>query len=130
MSREIQVQAMRMSLDAHKGQMYGHRSYDYHLNNVVIKCNELYGNCDNAENVIAVAWLHDILEDTDVSAAALRFKFEPCIVNAVVSVSKIKGEDYSYYIQRVKNQLGFRMKVELSDTLNNFNYSQSDARNE
>lgn len=122
MSRETQIKAMQVALDAHKGQMYGDKDYSYHLNNVAIKCNELYGNCDNAENVIAVAWLHDILEDTDVSAAALSFKFESGIVDAVVSVSKIKGGDYSNYIQQVKgNSLGLRVKI--ADTLCNLEES-------
>ena len=122
MSRETPIKAMQMALGAHQGQMYGHHSYDYHLNSVVIKCNELYGNCDSAENLIAVAWLHDILEDTDVSAAALSFKFESGIVNAVVSVSKIKGENYSKYIDRVKgNRLS--LKVKIADTLCNLEES-------
>ena len=95
MSRETQIKAMQMALDAHKGQMYGDKDYSYHLASVVVKCKELYESCDNAEKLITVAWLHDILEDTFVSSIALNYRFGAKIANAFVSVTKVKGESYS-----------------------------------
>lgn len=122
MSRETKIKAMQMALDAHKGQMYGDKDYFYHLVSVVTKCKELYESCDNAENLIVVAWLHDILEDTFVNSTMLNYRFGSEIADAVVSVSKIKGEDYSNYIQRVKsNRLS--LKVKIADTLCNLEES-------
>jgi DNA-binding phage protein len=50
----------------------------------------------------AVAWLHDVLEDTDTSAETLAENFPARIVEAVTAITKIKGEDYNAYLARVK----------------------------
>ena len=94
----------------------------YHLASVVVKCKELYESCDNAENLIAVAWLHDTLEDIFVIKTTLYYRFGDEIADAVVSVTKVKGESYSNYIDRVKgNSLG--LKVKIADTLCNLEES-------
>lgn len=92
--------------------MYGDKNYSYHLASVVVKCKELYESCDNAENLIVVAWLHDTLEDTSVNKTTLYYRFGVEIADAVVSVTKVKGENYSNYIDRVKvNSLGLKVKI-------------------
>ncbi len=122
MSRETQIKAMQMALDAHKGQMYGDKDYSYHLASVVDKCKELYESCDNAENLIAVAWLHDVIEDTPVNATIIYYRIGAEIANAVVSVTKVKRESYDDYIHRVKNN-SLGLKVKIADTLCNLEES-------
>lgn len=122
MSRETQIKAMQMALDAHKGQMYGYKEYSYHLESVVDKCLELYESCDSAENLIAVAWLHDVIEDTPVNATMIYYRFGAEIANAVVSVTKVKRESYNDYIHRVKNN-SLGLKVKIADTLCNLEES-------
>jgi len=49
-----------------------------------------------------VAWLHDILEDTDVTVNDLReLGFTEDIIEAVVAMTHVKGERYTDYIIRV-----------------------------
>lgn len=111
-----------MGLDAHKGQMYGDKDYSYHLVSVVDKCKELYESCDNSENLIAVAWLHDVIEDTPVNATMIYYGIGAEIANAVVLVTKVKRESYSDYIHRVKNN-SLGLKVKIADTLCNLEES-------
>lgn len=122
MSRETQIKAMQMALDAHKGQMYGDKDYSYHLVSVVEKCKELYESCDNAENLIAVAWLHDVIEVSSINATMIYYRLGAEIANAVVSVTKVKRESYNDYIHRVKNN-SIGLKVKIADTLCNLEES-------
>ena len=122
MSRETQIKAMQMALDAHKGQMYGDKDYSYHLASVVEKCKEHYESCVNAENLIAVAWLHDTLEDTPINATMIYYRLGAEIANTVVSVTKVEGESYNDYIHRVKNN-SLGLKVKIADTLCNLEES-------
>ncbi len=60
----------------------------------------------------AVAWLHDVLEDTDTGAETLAANFPARIVKAVVAITKTKGEDYDTYLARVKaNPLARAVKL-------------------
>lgn len=122
MSRETRIKAMQVALDAHKGQMYGDKEYSYHLASVVVKCKDIYESCDNTENLIEVAWLHDVLEDTPVNATMIHYRFGAKIANAVVSVTKVKRESYDDYIHRVKNN-SLGLKVKIADTLCNLEES-------
>lgn len=49
---------------AHKGQSYGDEPYLYHLM-YVVSVLERFGFDD--DHLLAVAWLHDVVEDTDVT---------------------------------------------------------------
>ena len=66
---------------------------------------------DNPKEKI-VAWLHDTIEDTDITEADLRPVFGDEITDAVVALTKTEGEDYFDYISRViKNPLSARVKI-------------------
>ena len=59
-----------------------------------------------------VAWLHDTIEDTDVTDEDLRPVFGDEITYAVVTLTKPEGEDYFDYINNViKNPLSARVKI-------------------
>lgn len=66
------------------------------------------------EDAKAVALLHDILEDTEITAGWLLAKNIPIhIVYAVVAITKNRGEDYQKYLARVKaNPLARMVKIE------------------
>lgn len=56
--------------------------------------------------------LHDVIEDTDVTEEELRKEFPDEIVNAIVVLTKRKGEDYFDYLRRVKeNPLACEVKL-------------------
>lgn len=65
-------------------------------------------------NAQAVAVLHDVIEDTEVTANDLLEAGIPGhVVRAVSDISKRDGEDYGDYLERVKaNPLARRVKLE------------------
>lgn len=121
--------AVELAVEAHAKQMYGKFPYIVHLYEVdqlVIKAfadknrtgSEPYSKepGDEMDCLRAVAYLHDILEDTPVTFDQLR---ESGICNevavAVEALTKIKGGSYYLYIENiVQNELA--RKVKLCDT--------------
>ena len=68
-----------------------------------------------------VALLHDIVEDTKITLEDLKqMEFDKEIVEAVRCITKIKGEDYSEYLQRVKSN-EIAKDVKLADLKHNCN---------
>jgi hypothetical protein len=53
-----------------------------------------------------VAALHDVLEDTEVTEAELRDRFSETVVDAVVHLTKKKGESYEAFIVRIAGAEG------------------------
>ena len=116
MTPQVQVYvAINLSEKYHEGQKYGIKPYTYHLQAVA----ESVGD-DPTMKVIA--WLHDILEDTECTEAELRAVFSSKIVDAVVAMTKIEGEEYSDYIERVKSN-PLAQDVKIHDTLCNLTES-------
>lgn len=74
-----------------------------------------------SEEEMAVALLHDVIEDSEFSADDLLEAGIPAIiVNAVISLTKIDGEDYDAFMERVlKNKLASRVKkADIEDNIN------------
>ncbi len=66
---------------------------------------------DNEEDKI-IAMLHDVIEDTFLTEEDLRPVFGDKIVDIVVLLTKVKGEDYFDYINRIKgNEIATRVKL-------------------
>lgn len=65
-----------------------------------------------SNEVVAAAWLHDVLEDTSVTADDLRRVGMPeAVIEAVESVTKRSGEPLEDYCARVRaNPLALRVK--------------------
>jgi (p)ppGpp synthase/HD superfamily hydrolase len=61
----------------------------------------------------SVAWLHDTIEDSSVTADDLRKAgIHWIIIEAVVAMTKLPGEDYDAYLIRVKaNDLAREVKI-------------------
>ncbi len=78
----------------------------------------------------AVAWLHDVIEDSKgrYTAVVLLDKGVPVwVVAAVVALTKIDGEDYDTYLVRVKsNPIACRVKI--ADIL--YNLGDTPSRNQ
>ncbi len=59
-----------------------------------------------------VAWLHDVLEDTDYTKEQLAVFFPPNIVEAVAALTKRRGEQYEDYLKRIaENPLATIVKM-------------------
>jgi (p)ppGpp synthase/HD superfamily hydrolase len=83
--------------------------YIRHIERVV----SLVGDCDNLR---AVAWLHDVIEDSQLNAGDLLNRgVSTEIVGAVVELTRVPAfETYAAYIQRVKesgNHLAIAVKI-------------------
>lgn len=105
---------------AHKGQKYGeHDYYDYHVCAVERKVEELFDDLD----LIIVAQLHDLLEDSDeFDSEYLYDYFGVEITDAVIAITKQKDESRNQYIKRVK-QNKLALKVKICDTICNLEES-------
>lgn len=72
------------------------------------------------EEYVVVSLLHDLLEDCpEWDEKTLRLEFSSKIVDAIVCLTKIKGEPYSSYLNRVKsNEISIRVKIkDLEDNM-------------
>lgn len=71
----------------------------------------------------AIAYLHDVLEDTDVTVDALREIFPNEIVDTLITLTHRKDESYFEYIQKVsKSKLAKKVKV--ADLLHNLDITR------
>ena len=67
-----------------------------------------------------VGWLHDTVEDTDLTLDALEAQFGPETAAAVDAISRREGEAWETYLARVKaNSLARQVKI--SDLIDNSN---------
>lgn len=74
----------------------------------------------SSEDEKIVAYLHDVLEDTDVTEDTLRNLFGDTVTDAVKMLTHAKSEPYMDYIRRVKeNELA--KNVKLADLTHNMN---------
>lgn len=73
-----------------------------------------------------IAWLHDTLEDTDLTPAELSARFGPETLAAVLALTRRPGEPYELSIQRAgMNPLAKQVKI--SDLIDNSNLSRLPA---
>ncbi len=108
--------ARSIATQAHRGQIdKGGNDYILHPQFVASQVNS------DAEK--AVAWLHDVIEDTDITLEDLERVFPPCITTAVNVITKRKGDDYGEYLRRVaSNRIAYSVK--LADMKNNMDISR------
>ena len=88
--------AARLALQAHAGQIdkVG-LPYILHVLRV--------GAAGKTWEEITVGFLHDVFEDTDMSASMLRSFFGDNIMIALAAITREPGEVYTRYIERVAN---------------------------
>lgn len=90
--------------------------YFYHLHRVAERV--------HGDELKAVAWLHDILEDCpDIEEAFLRNQFPASVVNAVVAITRKPGQSYSEFIEQVCTD-PMAMEVKLADLKDNMDITR------
>lgn len=106
--------ALEIALQAHRGQTdKSGEAYILHPLRLMSKM--------KSDDEKAVALLHDVIEDSDFSDETLLSQGIPeHVVNAVKSLTKIDGESYQEFIERVKfNPLAKKVKIaDLEDNIN------------
>lgn len=109
--------ARTLSQTYHTDQKYGQEDYfAYHITGVV---NSLKLH-NYSENFLIVAYLHDIVEDTEVSLDTIKNLFGVNIANAVDAITKRDGEARPDYLARCSKNNIARM-VKLHDAMFNAN---------
>lgn len=100
---------VRLAGEAHTGQVdqQGRDYFDAHLRPIAEGA-LLFG-----EEAVRAAWLHDILEDTEVTAGDLATRgVNPNVIAAIESVTRREGEPYAELIQRsAADRLGRYVKL-------------------
>ncbi len=108
-------------MEAHRGQFRRNQTTPYILHPARVA--KHLASKGESENVVAAAWLHDVLEDTQTTEIFLRSAgFPDRVIQAVVALSKRKGEDYDVYLSRVIFDAIAR-KVKIADILDNLSDS-------
>lgn len=94
----LMAKAKRFALQAHGDQMYGDHPYSYHLEQVVANVNIRKKDDPLLSTYVAVAWLHDTMEDCGITFKQIQDEFGLCIADAVKRLTKTKGMDYNHYL--------------------------------
>ena len=108
--------ALQIAQKAHAGQV-DKAGKDYILHPMTVAS---YMDTDTEKTI---SYLHDVLEDTDVTVDALREIFPNEIVDTLITLTHRKDESYFEYIQRVsKSKLAKKVKV--ADLLHNLDITR------
>lgn len=117
--------ASAIAIKAHKNQFRrdGVTPYISHVEQVVSNIRKRGGSDEER----TVAWLHDVIEDTDVTIDYLREQFPQKIVDAVIALTHQKGESYESAILRAKaNPIARNVKI--ADNLANLSDNPTDKQ--
>ena len=93
------------------------KPYSEHLQSVV---NNLV---EPSEEMVAVAWLHDSVEDTESTFNDLTHYFGNTVSEAVCAITKVDNEPYDKYLARVKSNPIARL-VKIADLTHNMDLSR------
>lgn len=82
------LKAASFAEEAHRGQMrkYGNIPYIYHPMRVAGRASFLAGT---TEEMVAAAWLHDVLEDTKAKPVDLEIEFGPKVLKMVIELTNV-----------------------------------------
>lgn len=86
--QKLRQRAMQVACKAHEGQRYGDLPYRFHLQEVVSSLPE-----SASDEIVAAAWLHDAVEDTDLTLDEVRDTFGGHVARIVDFVTDSPGEN-------------------------------------
>jgi (p)ppGpp synthase/HD superfamily hydrolase len=111
---------------AHRGQTRNDGITPYFTHpEAVAKSLEMY--CDE---IVEIAYLHDCLEDSALSASELReIGFSEHVICAVMTLTHLKGDSYESYIGKVKENSVARL-VKIADIQHNLSSNPSSRKRE
>lgn len=127
---------IELACRCHEGQTYGGKNYvNGHLQPVSKEAHLVLirqeSNIDPLKDyrlsVSIIGWLHDILEDTDMTAQGLRSRGYPDeVVDAVVAITKVEGESRKEYLRKCKDNY-LALVVKKADTMVNLTNSYKEG---
>jgi len=114
-------EAVALALTAHAGQVDkgGNDYFTAHVEEVVrIVREELGGGIEAA----VVAYLHDVVEDSDTTVADIAAQFGDAVAGHVDAMSRRLGEEtYTEFIERVMAHGGIAVTVKTADMIEHLN---------
>lgn len=118
------IAAREFAIQKHGSQMYGQHPYVYHLDQVAEKVGEMFrhGSRSNKDTLNKVAYLHDVLEDTDTVHQELEELYGTTVADAVLLLTKCSGLSYEHYISKLKKNY-YALSVKIADTRCNLKQS-------
>lgn len=125
-STELIRSAMQMASYAHRHQKYGERPYVTHLADVVARVKTITTDPE----VIAAAWLHDIIEDTQVTYGDIERKFGKNVADmvwAVTGVGHDRAAKMANAIEKIAQTPGAEL-VKSADRLSNASASKEEKK--
>ena len=118
---EMTVRAASIAERAHRGQYdKGGMPYIYHPLHLAEQMPDEYKT--------AIALLHDVMEDTEITDAELSAQFPPRVMEALRLLTHDKGEDYLSYVARIRENPDAKA-VKLADLKHNSDVSRLSAAN-
>jgi (p)ppGpp synthase/HD superfamily hydrolase len=125
-STDLVHRAMQLAAYAHRHQKYGERPYVTHLADVVARVKTITQDPE----VIAAAWLHDIIEDTQTTYGDIERQFGKNVANMVWAVTGI-GQDraakMANAIEKIAQTPGAEL-VKSADRLSNASASKEEKK--
>ena len=118
---DIEAKAKNLAIDAHKHQKYGEHPYITHLADVVARVKTITQDPE----IIAAAWLHDTVEDTEVTIEQIKQQFGDNIANIVWAVTghgENRKEKMANAISKIAQTPGSEL-VKSADRLSNVSAS-------
>jgi len=122
--------AREYAVNVHGDQKYGSKPYVFHLDGVYSEMIKFVGfivstkDLDYDEDeMCATAYLHDTIEDTDVTFEDIEQEFGSNIARMVLSLTHSTHETYGEYIARISHLEHAIIVIKISDLL--FNKAQS-----
>lgn len=109
-------QAIQLATKLHDGQV--DKAGERYIEHPLRVMNSVDGE---TEKIVAV--LHDTVEDTSVTMAELEDLFGSLVASAVEALTRLAGEDYFDFINRVK-QNPIAAKVKVADIKDNMNLTR------
>lgn len=126
--KELNVaQTLEFIKKAHGDQLYGKLPYWTHPREVALTGKKIFGGKFNS-NAVKVAFLHDVVEDTNIGLDELsKLGFDPIVIEAVSLLTKDKTLGYRQNIERIINSGNpLAMMVKYADNYENYTGDKSD----
>lgn len=115
---DLEKRAEAFATERHKGQKYGNEDYIYHLRQVVENVIRRNQSHPLLSTLIAIAWLHDVLEDTDTEYRELEREFGTAVAFCVARLSKHPDLIYQDYMELII-ATALAREVKICDTMAN-----------
>jgi (p)ppGpp synthase/HD superfamily hydrolase len=122
----IVTRAQALASQAHKEQKYGDRPYMAHIEDVVRRVKQI----TNDPEVIAAAYLHDVVEDTQVTIGEIERNFGKnvaAMVWAVTGVGQDRAAKMANAIEKIARTPGAEL-VKSADRLSNAAASKAEQK--